>query len=1097
MSNENLFPHEVLGHCDGQYVRRFVEIDTLPARSTVQLEPWDKFNARMAISPSLQSCYQKIHLGYSGALDTTLTPDRSCVIKPDKHGGYGLFYNGDRVGRRYELRHIVGLTEKIPFVSEEHELSLFMPTSCAPFHRLMLGPVRFVNNDCSSPNCKFVYTYSFCGKPCVSLETVVPISKGQEILVTYAEGEYFETGSCECGSCISRKVSSEEQVSSEEFLQGNSTSIVVAKTTSKHNTSFPRKITGTGSSVNLDCIPASTYLNSSIPSKNHRYRLSDVRKRHLERQEFFGSNKITFVSSDHFVARNEITPQDSIVQPFGNFDELADYTFTDDVDYSCFSKEVPSSSTPAHVPGALSEDDVVALFDVDQDYGGDIMDEFDILQTELEEMELDGLEETTAQLLDSHGDVVECCNSDRQLVSVGSNVTVDNLVLSLNAIASNHALSDIALSDILKLFAAVYPRDNLPSGYQIKKNLLKILDQGAYQVVKLEHGEFIQLKFGEKLKAIVKDNFISMREYSNQKKSSDCVNHDIHIPQFDSSGQQLSVHLILNSDGVQLSKSTKVQLWPIFIAVAELPPVLRLSYKNIVLASLWCGFKKPDWNVMLTSLTNEFRNIKSTSISVIDNDVEKKFDLVFLPILLVADLPAKASMLNMMQYNGLYGCHLCSMPGKTLEKNHVFPATESFSMRTVDEYSQNVSAALVKLRCGFREGRIAKSADCLGVKGPTILSEILPKLPLAAPIDYMHQVLIGVAKAFLLLFVKALPQRVRDIISKELLDIGCPKEITRKIRGLNDMNHFKASEWKTLLLYCGPVVFRNRLSGPIYGAFVQLSAAIRLLLESSNEQQVMQAADMIDQVCSNIPSLCGSMRVETINLHVLRHLPWQVTNVGPLWTASAMGFESANSILVKAFTGTKNHCKLIVERFLRLQNCKASHIHEDNIKHLTAYLAGQAIEESYNPKTFHFFVRETKVVKDFRKEMPHCQVRSRAKQNRKVFDSVCYARQPAAPNSFVTFNSPSSQTLKFGQIELFYRDISTSDTSDICVVCVFGVAPHIEQNFIFPLADTITKMTTPTGIETVPLRNITSKMLRIESDGAMWLVKLCDHFDHN
>ena len=60
-----------------------------------------------------------------------------------------------------------------------------------------------------------------------------------------------------------------------------------------------------------------------------------------------------------------------------------------------------------------------------------------------------------------------------------------------------------------------------------------------------------------------------------------------------------------------------------------------------------------------------------------------------------------------------------------------------------------------------------------------------------------------------------------------------------------------------------------------------------------------------------------SEEVFTPNVHAMLHLAWQVGSLRPLWTTSAMMFESANYILQSKFTGTVNHLQLLVERYIR------------------------------------------------------------------------------------------------------------------------------------------------------------------------------------
>lgn len=48
-----------------------------------------------------------------------------------------------------------------------------------------------------------------------------------------------------------------------------------------------------------------------------------------------------------------------------------------------------------------------------------------------------------------------------------------------------------------------------------------------------------------------------------------------------------------NTDGVALFKSSRIEIWPMFIAINETPPKERFQCKNIVLLGLWQGRGKP------------------------------------------------------------------------------------------------------------------------------------------------------------------------------------------------------------------------------------------------------------------------------------------------------------------------------------------------------------------------------------------------------------------------------------------------------------------------------------------------------------------------
>ncbi|KAF8059086.1 hypothetical protein FPV67DRAFT_1427193 [Lyophyllum atratum] len=64
-------------------------------------------------------------------------------------------------------------------------------------HRLLLGPLRLVNHDCS-PNTQF---YPIKGSHAYSVLTIRPIEPGQSITVCYTEDQSYFTDRCKCQTC--------------------------------------------------------------------------------------------------------------------------------------------------------------------------------------------------------------------------------------------------------------------------------------------------------------------------------------------------------------------------------------------------------------------------------------------------------------------------------------------------------------------------------------------------------------------------------------------------------------------------------------------------------------------------------------------------------------------------------------------------------------------------------------------------------------------------------------------------------------------------------------------------------------------------------
>lgn len=82
------------------------------------------------------------------------------------------------------------------------------------------------------------------------------------------------------------------------------------------------------------------------------------------------------------------------------------------------------------------------------------------------------------------------------------------------------------------------------------------------------------------------------------------------------------------------------------------------------------------------------------------------------------------------------------------------------------------------------------------------------------PLDYMHLVLLGIMKKLLQFWIKG-KHNVRmvatqiTLASTSLLSMSSflPKEFARKPRKLDEVDRFKATELRQLLLYTGPIIF--------------------------------------------------------------------------------------------------------------------------------------------------------------------------------------------------------------------------------------------------------------------------------------------------
>ena len=116
-----------------------------------------------------------------------------------------------------------------------------------------------------------------------------------------------------------------------------------------------------------------------------------------------------------------------------------------------------------------------------------------------------------------------------------------------------------------------------------------------------------------------------------------------------------------------ISTSMKHNMYPVWLSILQLPPILRVSKKNIALGALWVGEGKPDWKLVTTHLEQELKRIVAVNFPS-----EKTVFLKFTVSFIVCDLIAKPSVLNMFQHNGFYGCNFCDHPGVTIDGSHAY-----------------------------------------------------------------------------------------------------------------------------------------------------------------------------------------------------------------------------------------------------------------------------------------------------------------------------------------------------------------------------------------------------------------------------------------
>ncbi|XP_033725038.1 uncharacterized protein LOC117315017 [Pecten maximus] len=156
------------------------------------------------------------------------------------------------------------------------------------------------------------------------------------------------------------------------------------------------------------------------------------------------------------------------------------------------------------------------------------------------------------------------------------------------------------------------------------------------------------------------------------------------------------------------------------------------------------------------------------------------------------DLPARAMVMNMKQFNGKFGCCYCEDEG-------VNPAN-----RPMLRYYPYTATSVPRLNEGMiNDARKAATTGepVKGIKGacPVVVLKYVD-LPKTFVIDWMHSVLLGVVKTLLSMWCDASYKKesfyVGDkmaLVNSRLQRIQVPDYIVRQQRNIDDHKHWKGN----------------------------------------------------------------------------------------------------------------------------------------------------------------------------------------------------------------------------------------------------------------------------------------------------------------
>lgn len=144
-----------------------------------------------------------------------------------------------------------------------------------------------------------------------------------------------------------------------------------------------------------------------------------------------------------------------------------------------------------------------------------------------------------------------------------------------------------------------------------------------------------------------------------------------------------AISAIMNTDGIPLYSSSNVKLWPVSLAINELPPSSRFARENMILAAIWQGKNKPPFRQYMSAVGEEICRLYNDGFTINVPGCPYPTEVKLGVFLATLDLQAKSYVLNMTMHNGKFGCSTCEEEGITVSQGKGY--ARSYPYRTSAE----------------------------------------------------------------------------------------------------------------------------------------------------------------------------------------------------------------------------------------------------------------------------------------------------------------------------------------------------------------------------------------------------------------------------
>lgn len=141
-------------------------------------------------------------------------------------------------------------------------------------------------------------------------------------------------------------------------------------------------------------------------------------------------------------------------------------------------------------------------------------------------------------------------------------------------------------------------------------------------------------------------------------------------------------------------------------------------------------------------------------------------------------------------------------------------------------------------------------------------------------------------------------------------------DINRKVRPIDHMKYYKATEFRTILLYTGMVVFKDLLEPEVYTHFIRFCLAVRLCSCQTyvqNKKMRDLAKNLFSEFCAGFIIIYGKDSIVS-NIHLVSHIIEDVERFGSLNDISTYPFENYLREIKSKVTASKQPVEQIARR---------------------------------------------------------------------------------------------------------------------------------------------------------------------------------------